>query len=126
MIRSVVVPRMVASGEELNRVKALMKELGFREGEGWSDQWGRGVPMLTGLGVLEFYHGQPPAAAEVIVEVDDVPRTLELVKKHRMKVLADVSRTRWGADLFVAEIGGCHVAFFAWAEAKEELLPKAA
>jgi hypothetical protein len=126
VIRSVVVPRMVATVEELERVKAMMLELGCREGEGWSDSRSRGVPMMTDLGVMEFFHGQPPAAANVIVEVEDVAKAAEIVRRHGMKVLADISRTHWGANLFVASVGGCHVAFFTWAEAKSEPQPKAA
>ncbi|HWR15913.1 MAG TPA: hypothetical protein VN577_13885 [Terriglobales bacterium] len=126
MIRSVVVPRIVAQHNELDRVRAVLLELGFTDGDGWNDHRSRGVPLIAGDGVLEFYHGQPPAPADVIVEVEDVQRTVEIVRRHRMKVLSEVKRTHWGADLFVCDIGGCHIAFFSWAEQAEAPLPKAA
>lgn len=126
MVKSVVVPRIVAREEELDRLKALFAELGFSSGESWSDQRSRGLPMLAPVGALEFYHGQPPAPADVIVEVDDVGRAIETVQRHGMRIVAETQRTHWGADLFVALIGGCHIAFFRWAEEDEISEPKAA
>jgi hypothetical protein len=78
------------------------------------------------MGVLEFYHGQPPAPADVIVEVEYLERALAIITRHGMKVLCPVSRTHWGADLFVAAVGHCHIAFFRWADSAESPLPKAA
>ena len=126
MIRSIVVPRIVAREEELDRLEALFAELGFRPGESWCDQRSRGLPMLAPVGALEFYHGQPPAPADVIVEVEDVARAIETVQRHGMRVVAETQRTHWGADLFVALIGGCHIAFFKWADEGESSEPKAA
>jgi hypothetical protein len=126
VIRSVVVPRLVARKEELDRIHAVLRELGFQDGEGWDDERSRGVPLLAPLGALEFYHGQPPAPADVIVEVADVQHALEVVRRHEMKVLCEVFRTHWNSDMFVAGVGGCHIAFFAPAEAAEQPLPKAA
>jgi len=126
VVKSVVVPRIVAREEELDRLKALFAELGFSSGESWSDQRSRGLPMLAPVGALEFYHGQPPAPADVIVEVDDVGRAIETVQRHGMRIVAETQRTHWGADLFVALIGGCHIAFFRWAEEDEISEPKAA
>ncbi len=116
LVRSVVVPRIVAREEELKRIHDLFVELGFEKGDAWSDNRSSGLPMLAPLGAVEFYHGQPPAPADVIVEVEDVERAIEAVQRHGMRIVADKSRTHWGADLFVALIGGCHFAFFRWAE----------
>ena len=126
MVKSVVVPRIVAREEELDRLEALFAELGFSPGESWSDQRSRGLPMLAPLGALEFYHGQPPAPADVIVEVEDVARAIETVQRHGMRIVAETQRTHWGADLFVALIGGCHIAFFTRAAEAEVSEPKAA
>ncbi len=126
MVKSVVVPRIVAHEEELDRLKELFAELGFSSGESWKDQRSRGLPMLAPTGALEFYHGQPPAPADVIVEVEDVGRAIETVQRHGMRIVAKTQRTHWGADLFVALIGGCHIAFFTWAEEAEGSEPKAA
>lgn len=126
MVKSIVVPRLVAREEELDRLKALFAELGFSSGESWCDQRSRGLPMLAPTGALEFYHGQPPAPADVIVEVEDVVSAMDTVRRHGMRVVAETQRTHWGADLFVALIGGCHVAFFKWAEKAEISEPKAA
>jgi len=110
------VPRLVTREEELDRIHALFEELGFSAGDGWNDQRSRGIPMQAPLGVLEFYKGQPPAPADVIVEVEDISATLHIVQRHGMRVVAEPSRTHWGAYLFVATIGGCHIAFFRWVE----------
>ena len=126
MVKSVVVPRIVAQEEELDRLKALFAELGFSSGESWKDQKSRGLPMLAPLGALEFYHGQPPAPADVIVEVEDVERAVNTVQRHGMRIVAETQRTHWGADLFVALIGGCHIAFFRWPVDAEVPEPKAA
>jgi hypothetical protein len=126
VIKSLVVPRFVAREDEVEKVKACLLELGFRSGEGWNDERSRGEPLLAPVGALEFFHGQPPAAADVIVEVEDVQRALDIITRHGMKVLCPVARTHWGADLFVAAIGYCHIAFFRWAEEAEAPVPKAA
>ena len=126
MIKSVVVPRLVAREDELDRLQSVLTELGFKTGETWDDDRSRGLPLLAPLGALEFYHGQPPAPAEIIVEVDDVQQALQTLRSHGMKILAEVSRTHWGADMFVARIGGCCIAFFSWAEHAEAPHPKAA
>ncbi len=126
MVKSVVVPRIVAREEELDRLKALFAELGFSSGESWCDQRSRGLPMLAPMGALEFYHGQPPAPADVIVEVEDVGRAIETVQRHGMRVVAETHRTHWGADLFVALVCGCHIAFFNWAAERALPEPKAA
>src|SRR3954463_3873016 len=126
VIKSVVVPRIVAREEELDRLQPLFEELGFSPGESWNDHRSRGLPLLAPLGALEFYHGQPPAPADVIIEVEDVQRALDVVKDHGVNVLSDISRTHWNSDLFVATVGGCHIAFFSWAESSEAPLPKAA
>jgi hypothetical protein len=116
VVKSVVVPRIVAREEELDRLQSLFAELGFSSGDSWNDKRSRGLPMLAPMGALEFYHGQPPAPADVIVEVEDIARAMETVQRHGMRIVAETGRTHWGADLFVALIGGCHIAFFQWAE----------
>jgi hypothetical protein len=126
MIKSVVVPRLVAREHDLDRLHAVLSELGFQTGDTWDDDRSRGLPLLAPLGALEFYHGQPPAPAEVIVEVDDVQQALQTLRRHDMKILAEVSRTHWGADMLVTQIGGCCIAFFSWAEQAEAPHPKAA
>jgi hypothetical protein len=126
VIKSVVLPKLVPRQEELDHVRAFLTELGFRVGEGWDDERSRGVPLLAPVGALEFYHGQPPAPADVIVEVADVDLARQTAERHGIRVLSDVCRTHWGSDLFVANVSGCHIAFFAWAEAKEAPLPDAA
>ena len=126
MIKSVVLPKLVPRKEDLDRVHGFLTELGFELGEGWDDERSRGVPMLAPVGALEFYHGQPPAPADVIVEVADVQRTLNIAMSHGVRILSEICRTHWGSDLFVADVGGCHIAFFAWAEAKNAPLPAAA
>src|SRR3954470_21262154 len=96
VIKSVVVPRIVAREEELDRLQPLFEELGFSPGESWNDHRSRGLPMLAPLGALEFYHGQPPAPADVIVEVEDIAQALEIVQRHGMRIVADCGRTHWG------------------------------
>lgn len=126
MIKSVVLPKLVPQQQELEHIRAFLTDMGFKLGEGWDDERSRGVPMLAPLGALEFYHGQPPAPADVIVEVADVHRALKMAERHGIRVLAEIRRTHWGSDLFVADVSGCHIAFFSWAEAKEAPLPKVA
>ena len=126
MIKSVVLPKFVPREEELEQARAFLTELGFELGDGWNDERSRGVPLLAPLGALEFYHGQPPAPADVIVEVADVDVAQRTAERHGIRILSDISRTHWGSDLFVVDVSGCHIAFFAWAECKEAPLPNAA
>jgi hypothetical protein len=126
VIKSVVLPKFVPRKEELDKVRGFLTELGFKLGDEWDDERSRGVPMLAPVGALEFYHGQPPAAADVIVEVADVQATLNTSRRHGIRVLSEICRTHWGSDLFVVDVSGCHIAFFAWADAKEVTIPSAA
>jgi hypothetical protein len=126
VIKSVVLPKLVPRREELEQVRAFLMELGFKLGDDWEDERSRGVPMLAPLGALEFYLGQPPAPADVIVEVADVYAVLRTAERHGVRILSGIGRTHWGSDLFVANVSGCHIAFFSWDDEKEAPLPKVA
>jgi len=75
VIKSLVVPWIVASPEEGAALSRIFNGLGFMDGEGWTDRRSAGAPYLAPLGAIEIIHGTPRAAADLIVEVEDLQIT---------------------------------------------------
>lgn len=112
MIKSVVVPHFVGDQREFERLQQVLAELGFRAGEGWADERGKGSPHVTGMGAIELFQGQAPVEAELLVEVEDVGRALEIVRKHQLQCSRELMQTHWDSTYFVVELGARRIAFF--------------
>src|SRR3954447_10820792 len=112
MIRSVVVPHLIEDNADFARLQAALHELGFSPGEGWNDQRGAGAPFLTGQGAIELFQGQAPIEADLLVEVEDVSRALEIARKNQLECSRELDQTHWQSTYFVVTIGKRKVAFF--------------
>jgi hypothetical protein len=119
MIRSVVRPHYVASEQEFERLKAVLAELGFDHGEGWNDDLGKGAPFVTGLGAIELFQGKAPVAADLLVEVEDVGKALEIVQRHSLECSEELQQTHWNSTYFIVNLGGLRAAFFQFNDAKQ-------
>jgi hypothetical protein len=116
MIKSVVVPRIV-NQETFERLQPVLRELGFRDGDGWEDQRSSGAPLVASSGCIELVVGQPTADADLICEVSDVDAAFELLR-HRGFASATPERTHWGSRMFVADVPGVfRIAFFSYEKA---------
>lgn len=119
MIKSVVVPTFVGQDQSFDELRAVFTELGFRHGEGWDDDLSRGAPFLAPLGGLEVIQGEPPARADILVEVLDLDRVRSVVEKHGLTIADAPHDTHWNSRLFVVELpNGFRVAFFEYAAQK--------
>jgi hypothetical protein len=112
MIRAVVIPHLVEDTADFSRLQAALHELGFSPGEGWNDQRGTGAPFLAAQGAIELFQGQAPIEADLLVEVEDVNRALEIARKHQLECSAELDQTHWRSTYFVVAVGERKVAFF--------------
>jgi hypothetical protein len=112
MIKSVVVPWMVASNAELRQLQSLLRDLGFKDGEGWNDRRSSGTPHLAPLGAIEVIHGTPPATADLIIEVEDVEALHQRLMTIGVEIACGPYDSHWNSRVCVAAIGVKRVAFF--------------
>src|SRR3954470_6915024 len=116
MVKSVVVPWMVASQEEGAELSRILNGIGFLDGEGWADKKSAGAPFLAPLGAIEVIHGTPPAPADVIVEVQNLHGTFARLRELGTDVICEPYDSHWGSRVCVAQVGTKRVAFFQFNE----------
>jgi hypothetical protein len=112
MVKSVVVPWMVASEQEGAELSRIFSALGFKDGDGWCDSNSAGAPHLAPLGAIEVIHGTPPAPADLIVEVHDLAGAVASLKRLGAEIACEPYDSHWGSRVCVAQIGTKRVAFF--------------
>ena len=112
MVKSVVVPWMVASQEERAELSRIFSGLGFKDGDGWADRKSAGAPFLAPLGAIEVIHGTPPAPADLIIEVQNIEITVARLKELAAQLTCEPYDSQWDSRICVARIGNKQVAFF--------------
>ena len=112
MVKSVVVPWMVASQQEGAELSRVFSALGFKDGESWSDATSEGAPHLAPLGAIEVIHGTPPAPADLIVEVHDLGTAVTRLRDLGTQIVCEPYDSHWKSRVCVAQVGGKRVAFF--------------
>jgi hypothetical protein len=112
MVKSVVVPWMVASQQEGAELSRIFTALGFSDGDGWSDSRSAGAPYLAPLGAIEVIHGTPPAPADLIVEVHELDKTFANLRTLGTEIACEPYDSHWGSRVCIAQIGTKKVAFF--------------
>ena len=112
MVKSVVVPWMVSSQAEGAKLSRIFSALGFSNGDGWSDANSAGAPYLAPMGAIELIHGTPPAPADVIVEVQNLERTVSRLRELAVNGVCDPHHSHWGSRISLVKIGSKRVAFF--------------
>ena len=112
MIKSVVVPWIVASPEEGAAISRIFHGLGFSEGVGWSDRRSAGEPYIAPLGAIEVIHGMPPAPADLIVEVQDLRITYERLRELGAEIVRQPYESHWGSQICVVQVCAKRIAFF--------------
>ena len=112
MIKSVVVPWIVTSVQEGADLSRILSALGFADGEGWCDALSEGRAHLANLGAIEVIHGAPPAAAELMVQVQDVQEIFSRLTAMGAAIECPPYQSHWGSRVCVAALGDKRVAFF--------------
>ena len=115
-----VVPWIVASPEEGAALSRIFNGLGFKDGEGWTDRRSAGAPYLAPLGAIEIIHGTPPAAADLIVGVEDLQITHARLRELGVEINNDPYDSHWGSRICVAQVGAMRIAFFEFAQHSDE------
>ena len=102
MIRSLTVVRQTTA-EKFEKLSALLRALGFEEGNGWSDEHSRGAPFLAPIGSLELVDGRAPAEPEILIEVSDLESAYQIAKKHLPGAgtdIGEIADTHWKSRVF--------------------------
>jgi len=102
VIRQVTITRQVRGAKEYQALVSLFAALGMASGKEWTTPDGRGLPFEI-TGQLEFIQGRHSIPADMWVEVTDLDTVRELLKKHKAKIVADISETGWDSRILVAE-----------------------
>ncbi|HWC19421.1 MAG TPA: 6,7-dimethyl-8-ribityllumazine synthase, partial [Terriglobales bacterium] len=122
MIRSLTLVRQT-SPEKFERLSALLRALGFEDGNGWSDEHSRGAPFLAPVGSLELVNGKAPAEPEILIEVSDLDTAYQVVKKHLQGANADIGEitdTHWKSRIFSIQLDkNLRVGFWAFNDPKK-------
>jgi 6,7-dimethyl-8-ribityllumazine synthase len=121
VIKGITTIRHAGSAKEYAALDALLDALGFERGEEWKARRSRGRYFLAPVGKLEIVEGNVSFPADVWVEVSDLDSVRDLIKKQKIKLVADVSETDWDSRVLVAEPAkGVKVAFWQKNRAKDE------
>jgi len=127
MIRSLTLVRLT-SPEKFEQLSALLRALGFEDGQGWHDEFSRGAPFLAPIGSLELVEGRAPAEPDILVEVSDVDGAYAIAKKHLHGSeieLGEITDTHWKSRVFSLLLGkNLRVGFWAFNDPSKSL-PKA-
>ena len=103
MIRSITTTRFVKSAKHFDALVSLFSALGLERGAEWKGANGRGVPFEPSRGKLEFIAGKVAVPADIWVEVTDLDTVRALLKKRKIKIVADITDSGWNSRILVAE-----------------------
>lgn len=120
MIREITTTRQVRSVKEYGALVELFTALGMERGKEWKTANGRGLPFESS-GKLEFIQGRQEVPADIWVRVTDLDTVRSLLKKHKTRILADISETGWNSRILVVEpVKGMRFAFWQEDRPREE------
>lgn len=113
MIKSITTIRTARNAKEFSALTALFQALGFEEGRQWKSTDAQGAPFLAPVGKLEFIEGKRPLPADVWIEVTDLDSIDGLLKKHKIRFIANIEQTKWDSRMLAVEPAkGIKVAFW--------------
>ncbi|HWZ46469.1 MAG TPA: 6,7-dimethyl-8-ribityllumazine synthase [Candidatus Saccharimonadales bacterium] len=102
MIKEITTTRQVKSVKEYGALAALFTALGMERGKEWKTPNGRGLPFEIS-GKLEFIQGRQSVPADVWIRVTDLDTVRGLLKKHKTRIVADISESGWNSRILVIE-----------------------
>ena len=106
--------QQVAAGDEFEELSSLFAALGFEQGKGWQDEYGRGAAQLAPVGNFELVSGRSPATPPVLFEVNQLDHVHGLIERwmgERYSAeeaagrLSGVAETHWNSRLFTVTLG---------------------
>lgn len=103
MIKGITTIRYTGDAKEFAALDHLLDALGFERGRPWKSPHSQGQPFLAPVGKLEIIAGEARFPADLWVEVTDLDSLHMLLKKKKVKFVADISDTDWGSRVLVVE-----------------------
>jgi 6,7-dimethyl-8-ribityllumazine synthase len=123
VIKGITTIRHAGSAKEYAALDGLLDALGFERGEEWKNPRSRGRYFLAPVGKLEIVEGKETFPADLWIEVTDLDSARDLIKKQKIKLIADVSETDWDSRVLVVEPAkGVKVAFWQKNRAQDEAI----
>jgi len=122
MIKAVSFLRPATTARDYDLLSNFFSAVGFESGAGWKEESGNGASFLAPLGNLEFFSGQHPSCADVLIEVtslDSIHQTVAdwLKENAPQQTLAPIAATLWKSDSFSVEpVTGHAFTFWAWTD----------
>jgi 6,7-dimethyl-8-ribityllumazine synthase len=137
MIKGISLLRAAGSRAVYDQLASFFSALGFAPGKGWEEENSRGASFLAPLGNLEFFDGQFPSCADVLVEVtslDAVHQAAEAWIRARNQdaaavrlepipestldpILGPIKETHWKSRIFTVEPApGFAFSFWSWSD----------
>ena len=102
MIKAITTVRFTKNGASFDALVSLFSALGFEPGEDWKSAKGQGHYFLAPVAKLELVLKEP-LPADLWIEVTDLDSILDLLKKHKVKLVCNIYETGWGSRALVAE-----------------------
>src|ERR1700752_1961248 len=103
MIKGITTIRRLASAKDFHRLAHLLDALGFEQGDTWRSPKSKGQYFLAPGGKLGIVTGEERFPSDIWVEVSDLDSANQLLKKNRIRLIADIRDTGWGSRVLVAE-----------------------
>jgi 6,7-dimethyl-8-ribityllumazine synthase len=120
MIRNIIVPRVLGkSQEDLQPALDLLRALGATPGDEWHAGAAQGFRLEAPGGAVELIAAASAPPTDITIEISDADAAWEIVQRHRVKVLQQITDTAYGARLFAIVVSGLRLAFITYAHQHE-------
>ncbi|HVZ82479.1 MAG TPA: 6,7-dimethyl-8-ribityllumazine synthase [Terracidiphilus sp.] len=125
MIKAISFLRPAGSAAAYERLASFFAALGFEPGKGWQEETSRGASFLAPLGNLEFFEGERPSTADVLVEVTALDAVHQAAAAWLRAQggdaaaarLGEIAETHWKSRMFTVEPEpGFVFAFWTWTD----------
>jgi 6,7-dimethyl-8-ribityllumazine synthase len=104
MIRSLHKLLVASNEKDFSALVDFFDSLGLARGEAWDGHRSKGVKLDAREAGVEIGTGKGFPDADLVIECDSADVLYEQAKTRKMKIVADVTETDWGARMFALEM----------------------
>ena len=125
MIKGISFLHRAASREAYERLGGFLAALGFAQGEGWQDEFGRAASFSAPLGKLEVMDSVADYPSDIYVEVTSLDAAHQAAEawlraqggETALARLSTIAETHWKSRMFAVQPEpGWNFSFWAWAD----------